>query len=141
MTYYLVTIAHAVPPDFTYGMGHPLSLGEPTYYEALQFDTEDGTPEDVLEIVWTVCNVDTAEQLPGWLANYAAHVRKYRHLGNRSLSVGDVVVLTPLVGGGQAWICAPVGWERINMPEIVPTPKDAFGKSAAREAHDHLNAR
>lgn len=141
MTYYLVTVAHAVPPDFTYGMGFPLSLGEPTYYEALQFDTDEGDPMEMLGIVWTVCNVDTAEQLPGWLANYRAHVRKYRHLGNRSLSVGDVVVLTPLAGRGHAWICAPTCWDGIEIPEIVPTPKDSFGRSAAREAHDALNAR
>lgn len=140
MTYYLVTVAHAVPPNFTYGMGFPLSLGEPTYYEAMQFDTDDGPPEDVLDIVFRICNVDTAEQLPGWLANYRAHAEMYRHLGNRSLSVGDVVVLTPLVGGGQAWICAPAGWERIEMPEIVFAPRGS-PQSAARQAHDALNAR
>lgn len=144
MTYYLVTVAHAVPPNFTYGMGFPLSLGDPTYYEAMQFDTDED-PERILDVVFTVCNVDGPEHLPNHLRNYAAHVRKYRTIGNRSLSVGDIVVLTPLVGRGKAWICAPVGWEHTEIPEIVPTPKVGtavpLGKSAAREAHDALNAR
>lgn len=140
MTYYLVTVAHAVPPNFTYGMGFPLSLGDPTYYEALSWNTSLlDNPKDLLEVVWTIGNADGPDDLPASMRFWQPHTRRYRELGNRSLSVGDVVVLTN-ASGSQAWICAPVGWERIEMPEIVPTPRRS-AQSAARQAHDALNAR
>lgn len=142
MTYYHVTIAHAVPPNFTYGMGHPLSLGEPTYYEAMSLSTSlFEEPEHLLEVVWAIGNVDSPEQLPEAMSAYAADAGRYRELGNRSLSVGDVVVLAN-ASGSTAWICAPVGWEHIEVPEVVLTPRTIPApRSAAREAHDVLNAR
>lgn len=46
----------------------------------------------------------------------------YRAAGNRSLSVGDVVVL-----GETAWVVAPVGYARVSTDElataIVPDPQ------------------
>lgn len=47
----------------------------------------------------------------------------YRAAGNRSLSVGDVVVL-----GEAAWVVAPVGYERISSDDLatamVPVARD-----------------
>lgn len=137
MTFYDVTVAHAVPPNFTYGLGLPLSLGEPTYYEAMRFATGLlDEPKHLLEVAWTIGNVDDPDQLPDHLAIYTADAHRYRELGNRSLSVGDIVVLTN-ASGSQAWICAPVGWHAIEPPEVIPTSPRAE-LSAARNA---LNAR
>ena len=139
MIEYTPTITHAVPPQFLYGIAD-LGEAQPTYYEAYTPNPLAAKePKELLEMLWVVCNVDAPEDLPGHLAGLAEDTRQYRALGNRSLSVGDVVILTPVQGGhASAWICAPVGWERMaRVPEPVPTPSGATW-SAARSAHDAL---
>ena len=137
---YIVTICHAHPPQFTHGMGINLEglNGEPTYYEALQIIEEAEEPTEVLEVAFTLGNVDGPEMLPDRLSHLADEVRKYRALGNRSLSVGDVVILTPVSTVASerpsAWICASLGWEQLErIPEVVPTPTDS-ARSAAHLA-------
>lgn len=42
----------------------------------------------------------------------------YRERGNRSLSVGDIVVIDD-----EAWVCHSLGWNR--LPDFTPTTKEA----------------
>lgn len=65
-------------------------------------DTDDA--ERALETVFTELNTDCPTQ--PW-------AREYRADRNRSLSVGDVVVL-----GETAWACASAGWDRISSDEL-----------------------
>jgi hypothetical protein len=57
-----------------------------------------------LETVFEQLNIDDPDQL--WAINY-------RLAGNRSLSVGDVVVT-----GETAWACAPSGWDLLTADQL-----------------------
>lgn len=137
----LATICHAVPPRFGLGAARADEADDPpTYYEALAVRMAAGEPAEVLERVFRLANADGPGELPPDLAGHAADVARYRELGNRSLSVGDVVVLTPDEGRSRAWVCAPLGWHPLDaVPEPVPTPPGAT-RSAARAAHDAHDA-
>lgn len=86
--------------------------------ETARFDLEilDDVPAQhvipgALEIIFEQLNIDRPQQ-PWAIA--------YRHAGQRSLSVGDVVVL-----GETAWVCAEVGWTWLgagDMQAVLPTP-------------------
>lgn len=138
---YIVTISHAHPPQFLYGIVSDIkgpTDEQPTYYEALQL-IATGEHEQVLEDMFILGNVDEPEMLPDRLSHLAQEVRQYRRMGNRSLSVGDIVILTPVDSSEHAssWMCAPIGWKRMDhIPEVVPTSFDD-SSSAARRAHTH----
>lgn len=85
---------------------------EYTFVKAAEFDqptaliTElmDGKPIKALEEVFCNLNAhDGSGPLPDWAVAYFDN-------GNRSLSVGDVVVI-----GETAWRCAPFGWDRTTL--------------------------
>lgn len=61
--------------------------------------------QEVLEWIFEELNVDEPRQQ--W-------ARDYRTAGNRSLSVGDVVVL-----GETAWVVAPVGYDRVSGEDLA----------------------
>ena len=68
---------------------------------------------EALETIFVELNDEPTQQ---W-------AQDYRAAGNRSLSVGDVVVL-----GEAAWVVAPVGFERISSDDLatamVPVARD-----------------
>ncbi|WP_329431344.1 hypothetical protein OG339_48085 (plasmid) [Streptosporangium sp. NBC_01495] len=55
-------------------------------------------PEEVLEEAFEICNVGNDER-----------AQAYRALGNRSLSVGDVIVI-----GEVAHVCTATGWDLVQ---------------------------
>ncbi len=60
--------------------------------------------QEALERIFDELNEEPREQ---W-------AQDYRAAGNRSLSVGDVVVL-----GETAWVVAPVGYERVSADDLA----------------------
>lgn len=95
-----------------YRPGHPLV---PVYqYEC----TTAGEPEDVANDAFRVFNVgdDPAFGKPD------PGAQRYRALGNRSLSKGDVVQV------GQTWLaCASRGWDRVSAPEWIARSAQTHG--------------
>lgn len=79
--------------------------GEPdSLYQAISFDSPPpscGSMKRLLDIIWEQLNIDVPQ------TNWAIEYRRRR---NRSLSVGDVVVL-----GEQAWACESVGWRPVSV--------------------------
>lgn len=65
------------------------------------------TDLDVLRVVFDVFNVGDD---PDFFNPPSPHAIEYRKAGNRSLSVGDVVVLD-----GRAYACARFGWDTIEL--------------------------
>ena len=131
----LVTIAHAVPPQFHHGMME-LDLDAPAYYEAFRY-WSTASYERVLDDAFRICNVDDPSMLGPELRDYADEVRDYRKLGNRSLSVGDVVILTGS-DATSAWRCLSLGWEHLEEVPDVHLTEDEAVNSAARVAHEYL---
>ncbi|RAV17491.1 hypothetical protein DQP57_00245 [Mycobacterium colombiense] len=64
-----------------------------------------GHIEMLLKIVFSQLNKDD----PG-----TTWAQEYRRNGNRSLSVGDVVVI-----GETAYACEPMGWKRVTLLTLV----------------------
>lgn len=60
----------------------------------------------IRELVFEQLNIDDPGQ--EW-------ARRYREAGNRSLSVGDVVIV-----GQHIWAVAPVGWDPLLPHELIP---------------------
>jgi hypothetical protein len=105
-----------------YQPGHPLT-------PVARFHTERAS-EDVLAEVFQLYNV-------GDDPDYGTpddRALAYRHRGNRSLSVGDVVQVNQ-----QWWACAPFGWTHINPPPAEQlTGGTAYGST--RIADNHVDA-
>lgn len=85
--------------------------------------------QEALRTVWALFNADDrshlAEIAPAVDAMYGEHLDEYRRNMNRSLSVGDVVILGEILEGGaeaeSAWACRSDGWtELIQIPTYTP---------------------
>lgn len=105
--------------DIKASLGMSLTVAE-HYYEAIHSDEEWGADDFViLRECFEQFNIDEPATDIG---------REYRQLGNRSLSVGDVVVIR-----GRAYLCAPVGWTPLEeIPRYTKTPHEAT-RSASHE--------
>ncbi len=95
--------------------GHPLTVAT-----RLQLDLPDHIdPYEALEIVWAITNSYPPTpgfpegELHGPAANFPEEVAAYRRGGNRSVSVGDVVLLD-----GQPWAVASFGWDRLGREQV-----------------------
>lgn len=87
--------------NFLYGYRHgdPMQLALEFYTDATKL--EPGTPISILEQAFHELNVDEPQ---------ARWAQDYRRDRNRSLSVGDVVVV-----GESAYACASVGWQSVTL--------------------------
>ena len=82
-----------------YRDNHPLRLAA-EYYVPVEL-VDSGTPHTVLNQAFEQLNIDYPTE--EW-------AKQYRQNRNRSLSVGDVVVV-----GEQAYACASVGWQAVSL--------------------------
>lgn len=80
---------------------NPYEAGD-VVYEVLRFETEFCGHELLLRTVVEQLNISEPQ------ADWAIQYRRQRH--NRSLSVGDVVVV-----GEQAFAVEPVGWRTVHI--------------------------
>lgn len=86
------------------------------------FEVVADSVNEAAKLVWTLGNVDGPDDLPVHLSLYGRQVREYRDRMNRSLSVGDVLLMEDLdtedrqVLGVMA--CEQVGWRGL---EYVPS--------------------
>lgn len=112
-----VTILHNVTGDgvgrnagfFGYQHGHAL-VPVFAYDETLALFGEGG--EGIANAAFHLWNVGHEGPRPDPRAVV------YRERGNRSLSVGDVVMLT--IGGSQQWLaCADNGWDHVQPPDFL----------------------
>lgn len=78
---------------------HPLRLATEYYTDAKLLDSGSATP--VLEQAFEQLNID--QPVTEW-------AKEYRANRNRSLSVGDVVVV-----GELAYSCESVGWKAVSL--------------------------
>lgn len=127
---YLAVVTHNHGPEamWTYRPGAPLA-------EATRLHLDADTPHAACEQAWVICNVDEPGQLPDALRHHAADVAGYRSRSNRSLSMGDVVILTPAPDGADktgemtAWAAADMGFAQIeHVPDYTaddPTTADS----------------
>ena len=106
MTELVTTVYLNNPPQFLgFGRGGPAKL-----YAAAGFTltaAEQPSADQIkvaLETVFEQLNIDDPDQ--PWAITY-------REAGNRSLSVGDVVVI-----GETAWAVAGSGWELLNADQL-----------------------
>lgn len=95
-------------------------------FHAYTFDLEvsdEARPHAVLELVWMLGNIDGPEQVPGLVGDldaylhghYARQVDQYRRLRNRSISMGDVVILRhPPEEPLGAFHAVSLGWEPLE---------------------------
>lgn len=83
---------------------------------ALVFDWVCPVPlsaQNILETVFEQLNIG------GDLVPAEPWTEQYRHEHNRSLSVGDVVVV-----GETAWACESTGWQPVPTDELVQAIRD-----------------
>jgi len=81
----------------------PYAPGQ-TVYLAFKYHEADADPRVILNAAFERFNVGTDDI-----------ARRYREGGNRSLSVGDLVVID-----GEAWACASAGWDQVPAPAPAP---------------------
>lgn len=144
MTNFRVVVAHNVSADSFVRW----SSGMSELFYAHTFTVTADTPELACDLVWLLTNVDDHEHLRQahpHLAEYCDTVKEYRVAGNRSLSMGDVLVITGLVGPSQiqvnhgAWTPAIVGWKQLTrIPEIdeARTPREAWESMVEQQQTD-----
>lgn len=103
---YLALVAHAGP-------------GANQYHEATHMRVRAPFEDEALDLVFTLCNVGAG---PGQ-ERYESAVNEYRQLGNRSLSVGDVIVLSAPGIIPVAYKVASLGFTKLDeVPKIKRTP-------------------
>lgn len=135
---YLAVVTHNHGPEalWTYRGGAPLA-------EATRFHVVADTPHVACEWTWLVCNVDTPSELPDHLTGHATDTARYRRRRNRSLSMGDVVILTPdpasngdaegsaPTGEMTAWAAIDVGFTQLaHVPDYAVDDPDAETSTA-----------
>lgn len=92
---------------------------------AHDFEVTADTPANALELIWMLTNVGDDQELNALrpdLGHYGDQVQAYRSRRNRSLSVGDVVLIydgDDYVGG---YAVEPFGWT-----DLARRPPVAFG--------------
>jgi hypothetical protein len=136
------TVLHSVGPGMFFGY----LPGQSHLHLAhvFQLDVQDDVaafakPQFIAEILWTLCNVDGPEDLHGDWQVYAPQVAEYRRRRNRSLSMGDVVLLE------KAWEdqaeplgalhAVSVGWEMLEGFPPYFSDRDTPDVSASYAAH------
>ena len=82
-----------------YKPDHPLRLATEYYIDAELL--QDGTPHAVLNAAFEQLNIDNPTE---------AWAKEYRIDRNRSLSVGDVVMV-----GETAYACESIGWKAVSL--------------------------
>lgn len=101
-----------------YRPGDKMLLATEYYADAaLLPDLRDGrSPDRILNEAWRELNVDFPTTL--W-------AKEYRAKRNRSLSVGDVVVV-----GEAAYAVARLGWQSVSLPreDCIYTPERGSGE-------------
>jgi len=93
---------------------------------------------EAAKLMWLLCNVDGPDDLPAHLSLYAAQVEHYRQRMNRSLSVGDVLVMERLEPEQQFEIagvmaCEVVGWKGL---EYVPEYERGANVTATSRSYE-----
>jgi len=123
MTLHLITVYHNTAGRFEpYAVGHDL-VDVISHCRHLPEATD---PTDIADWMYSVLNADlddlehARENSGGESAFLLACT--YRLLDLRSLSTGDVVVIT--VAERTTWLaCEPIGWRRISTPTVPASPK------------------
>lgn len=96
-----------------------------TLNEAVTIQMEADSPQAACETAFAVCNSYPEEMHCG--VEWALAVALYRAGHHRSLSVGDVCIVTEafddptiLHRNTESWVCESLGFERIpNVPEAL----------------------
>ncbi len=105
-------VLHNVSPDMFFRYDPKTSH----LHHAHTLQVEADSPELACDLIWTLTNVDSADDLrlrSPHLARYAEQVTAYRERRNRSLSVGDVVVLFERERPLGSWAVAPFGFDAL----------------------------
>lgn len=114
--------------------------------EADQLHLVAENDEAALNLAYHLCNIDGPHMLTASQRNYAPAVQRYRDRGNRSLSVADVVTLTPLevdnsstpvaiTARSRAWAVATIGFEPLDGTPTFAPDDPAATTSASYLAH------
>jgi hypothetical protein len=109
-------------------------------HHAHTFQVDDNAaPTRLLETVWTLTNCDPAdaELVQAYfpeLAHYFEQAVSYRARMNRSLSVGDVVVLLHGEDVLGAWAVEKLGWAPVDRPSIDLS--DVHNERAISQAYE-----
>lgn len=118
--------------------------GTSRLFHAHEFQIVADSADQACELLWTLCNVDDANHLASVrsdLSLYGRQVAEYRRRKNRSLSIGDAVVLHELGGDSKRWVgmyaVAAVGWQQVGSYPYT----DGTNQSDASEAYDALKWR
>lgn len=115
-------------------------------YHAHEFQIVADNADKACELLWMLCNVDDANHLNQMrpdLAIYGQQVAEYRRRRNRSLSVGDVVILQELGEGVRyigSYAIEPIGWRSLPLTPIYDAGTNQSDRSAAFEAQVHFLA-
>ena len=114
---YHAFVLHNISHDMFWGFRPETSRLEHAHTFVIVADN----PGLATEVIWVLTNVDSADHLRldyPHLAQYAEDVTLYRARRNRSLSVGDVVMLH----AGEAFVtaqsCEKVGWKPYTEAEL-----------------------
>ena len=84
------------------------------------FQVTADSVDEAGKLLWTLGNVDGPDDLPEHLSSYGNQVWAYRQRMNRSVSVGDVVMVYSHDDSRMiaVLVCEPVGWRKIAwVPE------------------------
>ena len=98
-----------------------------------KFDVHADSLQHAADVAWVICNVDSPNDLPTYLREHVETVKKYRERRNRSLSVGDVLILE---GQGERIGLAVeiAGHKKVDVDDAWITVGTVNGASAAANA-------
>lgn len=120
-------------------------------YHAHDFQIVADNADKACDLAWLLCNVDDANhlnQIRPDLAHYGPQVAEYRSRRNRSLSVGDVVVLNEAGPNAElryvgSYAVEPIGWRSLPISPPYDPDHDDEGletSTAYNAAHRYLEA-
>lgn len=93
---------------------------------------------EAAKLTWMLANIDSADDLPAHLSSYGPQVFKYRERMNRSLSVGDVLVMEDLDNHYETvgvMACEMVGWKGLEYMPAFERGLNAEPTSRSYEAY------
>lgn len=100
--------------------------GDGDHHHAHTFQVMADNVDLAADVVYTLANVDNEDMLPANLRLYGPQVKHYRERMNRSMTVGDILVMEAL-SEDTARIaavlgCQPTGWTKLDIqPEYDTT--------------------
>lgn len=133
---YKAVVLHQVGPGMFFGVSEGSE-----FFHAHDFDIEADGHMQAAELIFEITNLEPEDVSAAKALLYGDQMREYRKRMNRSVSVGDVLVLREADGeqGVVAVLaCASLGWEPMNVMPAFNYGANVTPESCSYRAHQEL---